>query len=75
MIPTPAKIAIFVALAALIRRLLHPQPTAQDKEQARKWFESLSDSERARVQRGMVNGNIVEAWWYARAYQKHREAP
>ena len=75
MIPTPAKIAIFVALAALIRRLLHPKPTAQDKEQARKWFESLSDSERARVQRGMVNGNIVEAWWYARAYQKHREAP
>ena len=30
--------------------------------------------QRARVQRDMVNGNIVEAWWFARAYQKHREA-
>lgn len=75
MIPTAGKVVIFVALAALLRRLLHPQPTANEKEQARKWFESLSDSERARVQRGMVNGNIVEAWWCAGPHQKQREAP
>jgi hypothetical protein len=76
MIAAPLKVIIFVAVASLVRtvmRRIHT-PTAQEQEQARKWFESLSASERARVQRGMVNGNIVEAWWCARAYQKHREA-
>jgi len=74
MIATPDKIAIFVALAALLRPLLHPRPRPDEELQARKWFESLSDSERVRVQRGMVRGNLVEAWWNAGAYEKHREA-
>ena len=75
MIAAPLKVVIFVAVASLVRTLMRHinTPTAQEQEQARKWFESLSASERARVQRDMVNGNIVEAGWFARANQKHRE--
>ncbi|MBW8079572.1 MAG: hypothetical protein GJU76_16225 [Gallionella sp.] len=62
MIATPEKIAIFVAGATLLRRLLHPQLTAREKEKARQWFESFPATKRTRVQRGMVNGNVVEAW-------------